>query len=152
MTFHPSDAAWPVWSASPSLLEPGAGAQALAPALAWVEAQSQAQGLPAKAQFAITLCADEALANITQYAQTHDKQAAKIWLACGPTATGFALEITDNGTAFDPTQAEPRALASTLEETPIGGHGLRLMRRYLHSMRYRREEDRNILMLEVACD
>lgn len=152
MTFRPSDAAWPAWSASPRLFEAGAGAQALALSLAWVEAQSKAQGLSPKAQFAINLCADEALANITQYARTHDQQAANIWLACGATVSGFALEITDNGTPFDPTQAELRALSSTLEDTPIGGHGLRLMRQYLHRLLYRRENDRNILLLEVTCD
>lgn len=149
MTFRSNDAAWPVWSSAPHHLEPGAGPQALAVALAWVEAQ--AQHLPAKAQFAITLCADEALANVTQHAQTPAKQAANIWLACGPTTTGFALEIMDNGLPFDPTQAEPRPLTDTLEDTPIGGHGLRLMLAYLQTMLYRRDADRNVLLLEVAC-
>jgi serine/threonine-protein kinase RsbW len=61
-----------------------------------------------------------------------------------------ALCIEDDGVPFDPTAQESPALATSLDEAHVGGHGLRLMRHYLHRMLYRRAPDRNVLLLEVA--
>ena len=62
----------------------------------------------------------------------------------------MALCIEDDGVPFDPTAQESPALATSLDEAHVGGHGLRLMRHYLHRMLYRRIPDRNVLLLEVA--
>jgi anti-sigma regulatory factor (Ser/Thr protein kinase) len=141
---------WPAWTAPPDTLEPGTGTAAVAQALAWLEQLGERDGWPPKAQFALTLCADEALVNVSSYARTPGGEPAQLWLACGRTAGGLALRIEDNGTAFDPTAQEPPALAASLDDAVVGGHGLRLMRHYLSDLRYRREADRNVLLLEVA--
>ena len=146
----PNASAWPAWTAPPERLAPGRGAPAAAAALAWLEALAERQAWPAKARLALVLCADEALANISAHARTPAGDAARLWLACGPTAGGWALCIEDDGTAFDPTAQELPALAASLEEARIGGHGLRLMRHYLRHLRYRREGERNLLLLDVA--
>jgi anti-sigma regulatory factor (Ser/Thr protein kinase) len=122
----------------------------VASALAWLEALGERHGWPPKALFALTLCADEALANVASHARRADGQSAQLWLACGPTPGGLALRIEDDGEAFDPTaQASPQ-LAASLDEAQIGGHGLRLMRHYLRHLLYRREGLRNVLLLELA--
>ena len=54
--------------------------------------------------------------------------------------------------AFDPTAQASPDLAASLDEAQVGGHGLRLMRHYLHQMLYRREALRNVLLLEVALE
>ena len=59
-----SPANWPDWTAPPDTLTPGAGAAAVAKALAWLEALAERDGWPPQACFALTLCADEALTNI----------------------------------------------------------------------------------------
>ena len=150
MTTAPTDSPWPPWTAEPDRLAPGSGAPAVASALAWLEALGAQHGWPPKALFALTLCADEALANVASHARRADGQSAQLWLACGPTPGGLALRIEDDGEAFDPTvQASPQ-LASSLDEAQIGGHGLRLMRHYLRHLLYRREGLRNVLLLELA--
>jgi serine/threonine-protein kinase RsbW len=141
---------WPEWSSSPASLAPGSGEQAVAQALEWLEAQGAQRGWPAKALFALTLCADEALVNTTSYARRADGQPAQIHLHCGETPGGIALRIEDDGTAFDPTQQESPQLATSLDDAQIGGHGLRLMRHYLRHLLYLREGERNVLLLEVA--
>lgn len=142
--------AWPEWSTPPAHLAPGSGAQAVAQALAWLEAQGEQRHWPAKAMFALTLCADEAMVNTTSYAQSSDGQPAQLFLSCGDTPGGIAVCIEDDGLAFDPTQQESPPLAATLDDADIGGHGLRLMHHYLRHMLYRREGERNVLLLEVA--
>lgn len=147
---HPAPTDWPAWTAPPDTLSPGAGPDAVAPALAWLEGLAERDGWPSKARFALTLCADEALANVGAYARTPGGGPARLWLACGRTAHGLALQIEDDGVAFDPTAQASPALAQSLDEARIGGHGLRLMRHYLRQLLYRRVQGRNLLLLELA--
>jgi anti-sigma regulatory factor (Ser/Thr protein kinase) len=59
-------------------------------------------------------------------------------------ATGEAhVRVRDAGIPFDPTGAPERAPPKTLAEAPIGGLGLRLIRRCSDWMSYRREDGRN---------
>ena len=141
---------WPAWTAPPDTLVPDTGAAAVAQALAWLDALAERDAWPPKARFALTLCADEALANVGAHARTPEGAPAHLWLACGRTAHGVALRIEDDGAPFDPTAQDSPALAASLDEARIGGHGLRLMRHYLHRLLYRREGPRNVLLLEVA--
>lgn len=60
------------------------------------------------------------------------------------------LHITDVGPAFDPTANQPREITQTLDNTTIGGHGLRQMLHYLRELRYAREGECNILTMVVA--
>ena len=76
--------------------------------------------------------------------------ALQLRLECVRTASEVRLRIEDNAAAFDPTAKVSPDLAASLDEAQIGGHGLRLMRHYLHRMLYRRIPDRNVLLLEVA--
>ena len=128
----PEPPAWPAWSGTVERLAPPPAPGATAAALAWLEALGERAGWPPRALMALTLCADEALANVALHARTPGGEPARLWLACGPTAQ------------------ESPALATSLDEAHVGGHGLRLMRHYLHRMLYRRIPDRNVLLLEVA--
>ena len=139
---------WPAWTAPAQRFEPMPGPESISGALAWLQALGEHQAWPPKTLFALTLCADEALANIVP----QPNQPLHLWLACGPTAHGLALRIEDNGVAFDPTAQASPDLAASLDEAQVGGHGLRLMRHYLHQMLYRREALRNVLLLEVALE
>ncbi len=140
---------WPVWAQPPELLQPTPGAAGVAEALTWLEALGESQAWPMRALMGLTLCADEALTNIASYALQPNGQPARMWLSCGTIEGGLGLCIEDDGAAFDPTTQEPPALAASLDEARIGGHGLRLMRHYLRQLRYRREGERNVLLLEV---
>ena len=124
--------------------------EAIASVIAWIEEAGERQHWPAHAVFALTLCADEALTNIISHARAPANQALDIALALGSTAYGTALGIADNGAAFDPTAQASAKLALSLDDAEIGGHGLRLMRHYLHEFSYRREGERNLLLLGVG--
>ncbi len=101
--------------------------------------------------FALTLCADEALTNVVSYAQAPPGQPQLgLRLECGRTPYGVALRMEDDGAAFDPTAQEPPELAPSLDDALVGGHGLRLMRHYLHTLHYQRQGERNVLLLGAA--
>ena len=141
---------WPAWITLPDTFSPAPGPQGVAQALEWLEALAGRQGWPTRLQFALTLCADEALVNIATHAKPRvPGQALRLRLECGPTAHGVALLIQDDGAPFDPTVQELPALAASLDEAQPGGHGLRLMRHYLRQLLYRRDGEHNQLLLEL---
>lgn len=146
---HPASPAWPSWTGPVEHLALPAVPEATGTALAWLEALGEQAHWPHRARTSLLLCADEALANIALHARTPTGDPARIELFCGPTEHGIALRIEDDGAAFDPTVQASPALAASLEDADIGGHGLRLMRHFLRQMLYLREGQRNVLLLEV---
>ncbi len=59
----------------------------------------------------------------------------------------IALEITDDGIPFDPISLPPPDRSAPLEARPIGGLGVWLTKQMMTDMRYRREDERNKLLL-----
>ena len=56
--------------------------------------------------------------------------------------------IADDGRPFDPlTEAPEPDLESAIEDRPIGGLGVHLVRTMMDEVRYRREEGKNRLTL-----
>ena len=128
---------------------------AVAAALQWLEGIAERDAWPPKLGFGLSLSLDEALTNIVDYAFDDPAAAVSppaVTLLCRRDDTGIALEITDNGRPHDPTKTPPPDLAATLDEAEIGGHGLRLMRHYLHDLRYARSGDRNRLTLVARAE
>ena len=123
----------------------------IAVALAWLEQLGERLAWPMRTTFALTLSADEALTNIITYGLSGEVHAdERIHLDCATLPDQVVLRIEDGGPAFDPTAARPGALAESLDEAGVGGHGLRLMLHYLRDLRYARESSRNVLTLVAA--
>lgn len=61
----------------------------------------------------------------------------------------LALEFRDDGRAFDPLAASPPALDADIDERPIGGLGLHLVRELAQTLSYAREEPYNVLRVTL---
>jgi anti-sigma regulatory factor (Ser/Thr protein kinase) len=57
------------------------------------------------------------------------------------------LEIMDNGSAFDPTQKKDPDLSIPVEERPIGGLGIFMIKKLSRSMLYERQGEWNRLVI-----
>jgi anti-sigma regulatory factor (Ser/Thr protein kinase) len=57
------------------------------------------------------------------------------------------LEIADDGRPFNPLEFPEPDLTAPLEERPIGGLGIHMMRKSVDAMEYRRENGKNVLAL-----
>lgn len=126
-----------------------AQSEAVVQMMTWLEQAGEARGWLPQSVFALTLCGDEALTNIVNYARPAENAELQIVLQLGRLDGGVALCLADNGLAFDPTQQASAELAASLEEADIGGHGLRLMRHYLQRFEYRRADGWNWLLLGI---
>lgn len=90
----------------------------------------------------VQVAVDEAYSNICRYSGA--TQAVSSVLRRGD---DLLVEFCDNGVAFDPTKrAEPDTTLS-VEERPIGGLGIHMMRKFTSALEYRRVDDANILTL-----
>ena len=123
--------------------------RAIPQALQWLEDIAVRESWPARAIFGLTLCLDEALTNVISYAFDPPVAEPAINVSCSSSEGRIVLELSDNGRPYDPTIGEPPPLASSLDDALIGGHGVRLMRHYLHEMTYRREAEWNRLNMVV---
>jgi anti-sigma regulatory factor (Ser/Thr protein kinase) len=64
----------------------------------------------------------------------------------------FAVEIIDSGIPFDATAVPVPEVADGAHEREPGGLGIFLMKKAMDEVRYRRENDRNILTLIIQKD
>ncbi|MBP5712599.1 MAG: ATP-binding protein, partial [Prevotella sp.] len=55
--------------------------------------------------------------------------------------------ISDHGTPFDPTEKEDADVTLSVEERPIGGLGIFLVRQIMDSVNYERLKGMNVLTL-----
>ena len=102
-------------------------------------------GLEGEGLFAVELAAEEAVVNVFKYAYRHGE--GKVRLRCMEDGDRFVIEVTDWGVPFDATALPDPDL--TLEERPVGGLGIYLIKKMMDEMRYTREDGRNVLKLFI---
>jgi anti-sigma regulatory factor (Ser/Thr protein kinase) len=116
-----------------------------------VEAYAEAHRLPAKILHAVNLCLDEIVTNIISYG--YDDQADhQITVRLSLRAGELAIEIEDDGKPFNPLTAPEPDLYKPLEERPIGGLGIHLLRKVMDDMEYRRQQGKNVLILRKTVE
>jgi serine/threonine-protein kinase RsbW len=118
----------------------------LARVSSWVHVSAQQLGVPAPTAMRLDLCSTEIVTNIVTHGHT-DHGAHEIALQLARRGNELALEIQDDGPAFDPRLAEELPAATSLEEARVGGWGIALVRRYSDGLRYHRSGGRNCLTL-----
>ncbi len=141
------DASLPARLKLPAVLE------SLDPFQDFARRQLPAGGWPAAAQFKVQLALEEALVNIFHYAYPPGVE-GWIELACRLEEDGRRLdvEIRDGGRAFNPLERGRPDTRASLEQRPIGGLGIFLIRQMAAKVAYRREGDLNVLALQFRLD
>ena len=59
------------------------------------------------------------------------------------------VEVEDDGRPFNPLEAPPPDTGKPLTERQVGGLGIYLMREMMDEVEYRRENDKNLLVLKM---
>jgi anti-sigma regulatory factor (Ser/Thr protein kinase) len=118
----------------------------LARIAAWVDAWARSQRLPDHVAERLHLCSEEAVTNIIMHAYA-DGASHPISLNLQRAGDTVALEIEDDGSAFDPRQRPAPQPLRGLENAHIGGWGIHIIRRFSDEMHYRRADARNRLTL-----
>ena len=95
----------------------------------------------------LRLALEETVVNIIHYAYPNGMKGD---IKVNMTFDGKAIRcvITDQGVAFDPTQAAKVDTALSAKERPIGGLGILLVRELMDTINYERTNDNNVLTLK----
>ena len=106
------------------------------------------QNWPANLIFKVTLVLEELGINIMNNGYDDGLHEFEIVLTSEPDT--LRVEVLDDGRPFDPLNDAPIPdLESSLDERPVGGLGIYLVRSMVDRMHYRRTGDQNRLTLEI---
>ncbi len=110
-------------------------------------------GASPAAGYAVSLALEELVTNIIKYGYD-DMAGHEIGVDLAWDGGALRLTVRDDGHHFDPLTAPPPDLELSVEDRPIGGLGLHLVRQFFPDVRYRRENDGNVLELcrPADCD
>lgn len=96
----------------------------------------------------INLALEEAIVNIIMYAYPSEEE-CEITLQVSTSNSQLIFLLTDCGISFDPTQTEEAAhIDLPIDERPIGGLGIFLIRKIMNEVSYERIGDKNKLTMK----
>jgi anti-sigma regulatory factor (Ser/Thr protein kinase) len=111
-----------------------------------VEAFADRHAVPTAAVQSVLLALEESLVNIMTHGYC-DEQEHPITVALTVMEGEMCLELTDDGIPFDPHTLPPPDLSLPVDERPIGGLGVWLMKQMMDEVQYRRVGPQNTLRL-----
>lgn len=96
----------------------------------------------------LNLAIEEAVTNVILYAYPEGME-DRIYIeaVCNPNPRRLKFIISDWGKAFDPTTKDDVDISLGVEDRPIGGLGIHLIRQIMDSVNYERVDGKNILTL-----
>lgn len=95
----------------------------------------------------LDLAVEEWATNVCRYAYRGGN--GSVWVAVRREGPTLVVELTDEGSPFDPTVAAEPDVSVPLSERSLGGLGLLLMRRMVDELTYRRDGHRNVVTFAV---
>jgi serine/threonine-protein kinase RsbW len=98
----------------------------------------------------LDLLADELITNVCTYAYPDGKPGEVTVTYSVPAPGELRVEMADRGVEFNPLKAGTPDLTLKLEERPIGGLGLHLVKTLASSLTYRREQGWNRLTFGIS--
>jgi serine/threonine-protein kinase RsbW len=116
----------------------------------FVEHAGEAAGFKREESLKLLLIVEELFANTVMHGYGGESD-APVWIALEPAAKGLTLSYEDEAPPHDPLSSfTPMKTSVLLNEQPVGGHGVRLIRKLATDLSYQRERDRNCIRLTFA--
>lgn len=112
----------------------------------FLDRQAAAYGLEELQLMQIKLALEEAVTNVILYAYP-DKKDQDIRIDMSYENKRLTIVITDTGTDFNPLERQEPDLTLSLEERPIGGLGIYLVKQLMTEVTYSRSAGKNILTM-----
>jgi serine/threonine-protein kinase RsbW len=105
-----------------------------------IEAHLAAAGVPQAATAPVLIAADEVISNVLDYGG-----AASVQVDVRVSEGRIVVRVADDGAAFNPIAAGAPDTSQSVEDRPIGGLGIHLVKTLMDSVDYERSSGRNHL-------
>ena len=102
---------------------------------------------PPETVFALNLSLEEILTNIIRYGYD-DNDEHVIHVSLNLNKGQVYIEVEDDAKPFNPLEVETPDIHKPLDERPIGGLGIHLVKNHMDSLQYKRKEERNLLIMK----
>ena len=102
---------------------------------------------PIKARMSILVAAEELFVNIAHYAYTPDTGDATVRFSVLDEHKGIEITFIDSGTPYNPLQKEDPDVTLPVEERPIGGLGIYMVKKSMDDVRYEYLDGQNVLTI-----
>lgn len=112
----------------------------------FVETICESAGVSHSLMMNLDLVLEEAVTNVMLYAYP-EGTAGQVEVECMSEDGLLTFQIRDAGAPFDPTQQADADVTLGVQERPIGGLGIFLVRQIMDEVRYERKNDKNVLTL-----
>ncbi|MAT56621.1 MAG: serine/threonine protein kinase [Ignavibacteriae bacterium] len=113
----------------------------------FIENFGEEHELSPKNIFELNLILDELITNIISYAYEDDSDHI-IELDINKEKDELKIQLIDDGKEFNPLEKEEVKLDEDLDERKIGGLGIHIVKEKTDEIKYKRESNKNILMLK----
>lgn len=110
-----------------------------------LEARLDDHGVPPAASAQLMVAFDEIISNVLNYGGDGRQPAVEITLRLGEKTVD--AEIADDGKPFDPLVADTPDLTLDIDERPIGGLGIHLVRKLMDGVSYEYDGGKNRLRI-----
>lgn len=107
---------------------------------------AEEHALPADVRRSVNVALDELLANALSHGQK-GRDPCSVTVDVELDQERVTVVITDDGAPFDPFGRDAPDTALPVEERPIGGLGIHLVRELMDQVSYQRRDDQNVVVL-----
>ncbi len=107
--------------------------------------------VPAKVAYALRLATEELVTNIIKYGYD-DELPHTIEVAICHAPTHTTVRIEDDGHLFSPISTQDPETNTDIEDRPIGGLGLMLVRNLVSKMTHHRIDNKNVVEIRIDWD
>ena len=119
-------------------------------AMDFVRTGAREASLPEARIDELDLVIEEIFINVCRYAYPDGSQGVVTLTYSTPAPGELSVEVADQGVEFNPLTAPPPDVTLKLEDRPIGGLGIFLVKRLAPFITYRRDRDWNRLTFGIS--
>lgn len=113
----------------------------------FIDGKLEELACPMKAQMQIDVAVDEMFTNISSYAYGEQGGTATVRFGFDEETRTVRIDFSDSGVPFDPLQREDPDVTLSVEDRPIGGLGIYLVKKTMDRVDYRYSDGYNQLTI-----